>query len=320
MFSVVIPLYNKSHTIEDTLASVLAQTYQDFEVIIVNDGSIDNGVEVIKNFTKDPRVHIIHQDNKGVSAARNMGVMCSKYDYIAFLDGDDLWLPGYLAKMKEAIDLFPDAGMICSAGIVKNANGSEYLRLAKKYKDRILEINFFENPHIFLHTSATVVSKEAFNKSSGFPVGMIRNEDHVFFYSLALVSKVVYSGFPLSVYVGGIEGQATSFSADNDIVLLNDIVKRHNMIFENWKKSDRRNKIYKIFLKYELRHCFIVSLRAGNYSVIDYYLNHLSDEINIHFPVYERVLYRTQAFRKMAVLYILLTKIRWIMRGYPRVY
>ena len=104
MFSIVIPLYNKAHTIERTLSTVLNQSFKEFEVVIVNDGSTDNSEEVIRNFTSDSRIKIINQENQGVSAARNKGVSLSSFEYVAFLDGDDEWLPDYLLKMKEVAD------------------------------------------------------------------------------------------------------------------------------------------------------------------------------------------------------------------------
>lgn len=116
MISVVIPLYNKEHTITRTLGTVLNQTYKDFEVVIINDGSTDNGVSVIQNFSTDSRIKIINQSNQGVSVARNEGVRNATYEYVAFLDGDDEWLPNYLSKMYEAIQKFPNAGLFCCAG------------------------------------------------------------------------------------------------------------------------------------------------------------------------------------------------------------
>ena len=101
MFSVIIPLYNKSHTIVRTLSTVLDQTYKEFEIIIVNDGSTDNGVQIIKDYTTDKRIRIIEQNNQGVSVARNIGVQHAKYELIAFIDGDDEWLSEYLSKMEE---------------------------------------------------------------------------------------------------------------------------------------------------------------------------------------------------------------------------
>jgi len=316
MFSVVIPLYNKAHTIQRTLASVLAQTHTEFEVIIVNDGSTDNGIEAINQCTSDQRIRIIKQENQGVSAARNNGVANAKYEYIAFLDGDDEWLPGYLAKMKTAIDLFPNAGMYCCAGIVRNADGSEFYRLAKKYGGRILEIDFFENPHVFVHTSATVVSKSVFNKSGGFPSEMKRNQDFALFYSLALITPVVYCAFPLSVYVGGVEGQATS---NNSTEIQKHVINRFNYVYTNWVLTGCANSTFKIFIKYEIRHIFISILRRKQYELFGLYINNLDQGIIRLFSSLELYLYQRPILRKMNIFHILLTKVLWRLNGYPRV-
>lgn len=112
MISVVIPLYNKAHTIVNTLNTVFAQTFQDFEVVIVNDGSTDNSVEVIQQHFNDPRIRIIHQKNAGVSAARNKGILESRGEWISFLDGDDEWLPYYLEEVNNAANKLPRNGII----------------------------------------------------------------------------------------------------------------------------------------------------------------------------------------------------------------
>ena len=87
-FSVVIPLYNKEKYIERTLKSVLEQSYTNFEVIIINDGSTDNSLNVVKNI-KDKRLRVISQPNSGVSNARNKGIELASYNWVALLDGDD---------------------------------------------------------------------------------------------------------------------------------------------------------------------------------------------------------------------------------------
>lgn len=315
MISVVIPLYNKAHTIERTLSTVFSQTLQDFEVIIVDDGSTDNGVDVIRNFTNDPRLQIINQSNQGVSAARNKGVTSAKYKHIAFLDGDDEWMPRYLAKMKEAIEKFPDAGMYCCAGIVRNHDGTDFYRLAPKYKGKILEINFFENPHVFVHTSATIVSKSMFNKTDGFPIGMKRNEDYALFFTLAFIGKVVYCAFPLSIYVGGIEGQATS---TNNTETQQHIIDRFNYTFLNWEKSGRKNPTFKVFLLYELRQNFILALKSKDYKTVEHYLKKLNSEVKKIFLPIELQLIKTRYLNKLSIAYILATKLIWRLKGYPR--
>lgn len=108
--SIVIPLYNKSRYIARALNSVLAQTYPDFEVIVVDDGSTDNGAEVIKGI-HDTRIQLVQQENKGVSAARNVGVSAAETELIAFLDADDEWLPTHLETIMRLRRKYPQAGI-----------------------------------------------------------------------------------------------------------------------------------------------------------------------------------------------------------------
>lgn len=110
MISVVIPLYNKKDSIKSTIESVLSQTLSDFEIVIVDDGSTDGSADVV-NRIKDKRIRLICKDNGGVSSARNAGILSSKGDYIAFLDGDDFWDKIYLETLHNLIIDFPDAAI-----------------------------------------------------------------------------------------------------------------------------------------------------------------------------------------------------------------
>jgi glycosyltransferase involved in cell wall biosynthesis len=109
--SVIIPAYNAMRYLPQTLDSVLQQTFTDFEVVIVNDGSSDNIVEWAPQL-KDSRVRLITQVNQGVSAARNNGIANSTGEYIAFLDADDLWAPQYLEKQVNYLDKHPHVGVV----------------------------------------------------------------------------------------------------------------------------------------------------------------------------------------------------------------
>lgn len=120
MISVVIPLYNKAQSIRKTLDSVLAQTYKDFEIVVVDDGSTDGSADVaeatLRKFSGRPtgyglEVRVIMKENGGVSSARNAGILAAKGEYVAFLDGDDLWHPEYLETLHQLILDYPDASL-----------------------------------------------------------------------------------------------------------------------------------------------------------------------------------------------------------------
>lgn len=126
--SVVIPLYNKGSYIARALNSVLAQTFRDFEVIVVDDGSTDDGAAIVKGFG-DPRIRLIQQENQGVSAARNRGIEVARAELIAFLDADDEWLPGFLETIVHLRRKFPEAGVYATAFYTHSRKRSNLLNL-----------------------------------------------------------------------------------------------------------------------------------------------------------------------------------------------
>lgn len=98
MISVIMPAYNVANYIEKSINSVLQQSYTDFELVIVNDGSTDNTREIILDCqAKDNRIRLVEQTNQGVSVARNTGIENAQGEYISFLDGDDLWHQDFFA-------------------------------------------------------------------------------------------------------------------------------------------------------------------------------------------------------------------------------
>ncbi|WP_046758389.1 glycosyltransferase family 2 protein [Kordia jejudonensis] len=111
LFSVIIPLYNKAMYIQETIESVLQQRFTDFEIIVVNDASTDESVQLVKNIS-DPRISIIENpQNLGLSATRNVGISHASGTVIALLDADDIWLPNYLKTIKHLYETFPEASL-----------------------------------------------------------------------------------------------------------------------------------------------------------------------------------------------------------------
>lgn len=108
--SVIIPVYKVDQYIADTVRSVLNQTYQNFELLIIDDGSPDRSIEICQQFD-DPRIKIIRQNNRGVSAARNNGILHAQGEYIAFLDGDDIWVSEKLEKHINHLETSPKIGV-----------------------------------------------------------------------------------------------------------------------------------------------------------------------------------------------------------------
>lgn len=130
--SVVIPLFNKENYIKETLESVLNQTFTDFEVVIVNDGSTDKSGEIVAQFN-DKRIRFFeHKTNKGLSAARNTGILNSKSDYIAFLDADDIWHENYLDTINSLMIIYPSAD-----GFATNYYENHYGKLVKPINDNL---------------------------------------------------------------------------------------------------------------------------------------------------------------------------------------
>lgn len=112
-FSVIIPLYNKEPHISRGIKSVLKQTFQNFELIVINDASSDGSLEVVKTFV-DPRIKVYHRDNPGPGgyAARNLGIKKATGEWLAFLDADDEWFPDHLEKMKSLSEKFPKCSFL----------------------------------------------------------------------------------------------------------------------------------------------------------------------------------------------------------------
>src|SRR3954468_22992204 len=121
--SVIIPVFNAAATVAETIESVLRQTFDDYEIIVVDDGSTDRTAHVLGRY--QDRIQMIRRPNGGISAARNSGVAVSRGEYLAFLDGDDLWVPDFLARTVAALEDDPDCVMAFTDLVIVDSEGRE---------------------------------------------------------------------------------------------------------------------------------------------------------------------------------------------------
>lgn len=202
MISVVIPLYNKAQSITHTLDSVLAQTYTDYEVVVVNDGSTDGSGEVVIQYIKDnpqsqSTIHIIHKPNGGVCSARNRGIREAKGEYIALLDADDQWDKEYLAEQVRMIKDFPDAAM-WGINFAELSHGQLIRKLATGLPDgyRGYVEHYFEmkgRVSDLFCSSSVVIRKEVFDKVDYFDERIKYSEDIDMWYR-------IIANYPVAFY------------------------------------------------------------------------------------------------------------------------
>jgi len=196
-FSIIIPLYNKGKEVKRAIKSVLNQKYQRFEIIVINDGSTDDGPDIVKQIN-DPRIRLISQPNSGVSVARNAGINASTYDHIAFLDADDAWKSNYLEIIKNLIIGFPDAGAYATAYEMVNADGKvvlpKYMGIPKGPWEGYIPSYFYSalgtSP---VWTSAVTIPKKVFDVVGQFPEGIEIGEDKELWERIALKYKIVFT-------------------------------------------------------------------------------------------------------------------------------
>lgn len=206
MISVVIPLYNKEKQIAYTLQSVFEQTFQDFEIVVVDDGSTDNSVEEVEKFD-DSRIRLIHQTNAGVSAARNRGIEEASGELIAFLDADDVWMPEYLATQYGLYQKYPECSAYACNYEFRDSEGKVTPTIIRKLpfegEDGILS-NYFEVAscsHPPICSISIMVKKMAIQAIGGFPLGIKSGEDLLTWARLAVSGAIVYSRKSLAVFV-----------------------------------------------------------------------------------------------------------------------
>ena len=247
MLSVIIPLYNKQNAITATLQSVLAQTYTNYEIIVVDDGSTDRSAEVAEATLLASRLsplafRLIRKSNGGVSSARNRGIQEAKYDYVALLDGDDLWDEHYLEEQVKLIQDFPEAKM-WGVNFAEMSKGELIRKLPTGLPDgyRGYVENYFQ-----IHgrisdlycSSSVVISKEVFKRVGYFDERIKYAEDSDMWFRIIATYLVVFYDRYIAFYQYDAENRAMNRTRLLRYFLPYHVDKyqdfKHNLVFYKW--------------------------------------------------------------------------------------
>lgn len=190
LFSVVIPAYKAAAFIRQTLRSVYAQTEQDFEIVVVNDGSPDDTADILAQET-DPRLRVITQPNGGECAARNRGVRESRGTYVAFLDSDDAWLPDHLEHARTFFEQHPDYDWFSTKPLrIPEINDSD-LVIRTEDKKAFLAVNWYLEGDGQTSSSSAVLRRSAIGGQDLFPVGIRMFGDGIGWCRFALHHRMI---------------------------------------------------------------------------------------------------------------------------------
>lgn len=195
--SVVIPTFNHGRYVGEAVRSALDQSYQDLEVIVIDDGSTDDTREVIRGF--GGRVRYFHQENRGLAAARNRGIEESRGSFVAFLDADDLWLPRKLERQLEVFDQHPSASLVYAGIFEVDGEGRVLTEVRPRHRGMALPQLLLDNVVIGSGTTA-VVPRECLREVGGFDERLPVCEDWDLWLRIVRRYELDYADEPLAMY------------------------------------------------------------------------------------------------------------------------
>ena len=207
-FSIIVPLYNKAPYVRKALDSIVSQTFRDWELIIVDDGSSDGSAAICEEYlstlytihrTPLENIRLLSQPNSGVAKARNVGVENSSAPFVCFLDADDWWEPTFLEEMDKLIKEYPDAGIYATNYIYyKPGKTHVALNLERGYID--YPKAYYEGSSMPVWTGATCMPRKVFDEMGGFPFGIKLGEDFLLWAKTAIHYPIALCEKPLSYY------------------------------------------------------------------------------------------------------------------------
>jgi glycosyltransferase involved in cell wall biosynthesis len=220
MLSVVIPAYNSGRFIGDAIESALAQGRSDMEVLVVDDGSTDDTVEVVARY--GDAVTLIRQANAGAAVARNTGVRAARGRYLAFLDADDVWLPGKIDAQLAHLEQHPEVSLCCTRWelLHPDSSGSYIVDTPKSDRKALAEAGYSKLTYADLlldcevWTSTVIVRRELLHQVGGFDPALRRGQDYDFWLRASRVTPIHRVDAALALYRMG-SGHGKKFAEKN---------------------------------------------------------------------------------------------------------
>jgi glycosyltransferase involved in cell wall biosynthesis len=299
-FSIIIPLYNKEKFIENTLKSVLQQSFMDYEVLIINDGSTDASEAKILAFN-DARIHYFYKENEGVSEARNYGIEKAKSEYITFLDADDYWYPNFLEEMFLNIEKFPEQKVFAAAIEIENPKNVIPSSYSIPKSAESIVVNYFEAScqEGAIFTSCAAFHKSVFETIGNFDPKIKSGQDTDLWIRIGLVYPVVFSFKILTRYIY----DPNSLSKKPDIL-------HQKLDFSKFTEAEKSNPALKKFLDLN-RYSLAIKSKLINDKTN--FVNFTNDINLSNLPLKKRILLRLPGFvlRFLLRLNLLFVQVGW---------
>lgn len=274
-FSIIIPLYNKERHIHATMESALMQSFQNFEIIVVNDGSTDGSLAVVESF-KDARIKIFNQKNQGVSCARNYGVEKASSNLIVFLDADDLWTPHHLERLKTLFGAFPGCGLYAMAYLKQTKKitmPSVYNTIPTTTDWMGIVDKYFESCYIdsIAWTSAVMIPKAILQQHGGFNNALEIGEDIDLWIRIALNHKVAFSNQVTAIHNLHADNRASNAPVNSKSVIDLDVFEDDALSNPSLRKYLDLNR-FSLAIQYKR----VGNLKKANDLIRKIDLNHLN--------------------------------------------
>ncbi|MGA8490518.1 MAG: glycosyltransferase family 2 protein [Terriglobales bacterium] len=277
LISVVIPTFNRMRQVQAALRSVLAQTYPEFEVIVVDDGSTDGTGHALQTLIREEgcnggRVRYFFRPNQGQSAARNMGIEKANGEFVAFLDSDDIWLPEKLEWQVRALEKFEDRSSACitNARLIDNLgmDVSAFHKSGKPYEqtmgidsEAVTTLVKYRDP---FWLSTLLIRTDVVKQLGSFDTELGYAEDHDLLFRLSLVTSICYVNKPLAVLDRSESPEGSNCRPWDEVEVR---LRGSQTMFEKWLKLDSK-------LPPDVRKALTHSLRHLHSAWTNWYLEH----------------------------------------------